>query len=160
MTAPAGGVERLMHFIDARLAQLNLSKEEVARRGGPSPDTLAKIRDRETQQTPLVRTLLRFDQSLGWTPGSSAVVLLGGLPLSLTARGSSAPKHVAAVTESEIVARLFGQFDDEITRLQRLRDTIDVSLTRLHTLRSNFEAEMRVDVDLVGAYRPEPPTDS
>ena len=61
MTVPADGVDRLIYFVDARIAQLNLSKEEVARRGGPARDTLAKIRGRADQHTPLVGTLLRND---------------------------------------------------------------------------------------------------
>ena len=61
MTVPANGIERLIHFVDARIAQLNLSKEEVARRGGPNPDTLAKIRARTTSRTPNVETLLAVE---------------------------------------------------------------------------------------------------
>src|ERR1700736_7021809 len=88
MTEPADGVPRLMHFVDARLAQLHLSKQEAARRGVPKPSTLHKVRDRDYQSTPKVRTLLRIDQALGWEPGSSAVVMLGGHPLTVTARTS------------------------------------------------------------------------
>ena len=66
MTVPADGIERLIHFVDARIAQLNLSKEEVARRGGPNRDTLAKIE--EYLQEPYLRALFHDwlrEESLG-----------------------------------------------------------------------------------------------
>ena len=66
MTAPANGVPRLMHLVDTRLEQLRISKQEAARRGFPNPTTLAKVRDRDVQKTPTVRTLLRIDRGLGW----------------------------------------------------------------------------------------------
>ena len=65
MTVPADGTARLIHFVDERIAQLNLSKEEVARRGGPAPDTLAKVRGRRDQQTPMAGTWLRLGAALG-----------------------------------------------------------------------------------------------
>ena len=101
MTVPADGVPRLMHFVDARLEQLRMTKDEAVRRGFPDPDTLAKVRDRSTQNTPRVRTLLRIDRTVGWQPGSSAVVLLGGNPLSLTARPTKGmrAKEQAATTD-------------------------------------------------------------
>ena len=68
MTVPADGVDRLIHFVDARLTQLNLSKEEVARRGGPGVDTLAKIRGRAAQRSPQVGTLLRWTPHWGGSP--------------------------------------------------------------------------------------------
>jgi hypothetical protein len=90
MTVPADGAARLIHFVDERIAQLNVSNEEQARRGGPAPGALAKIRGRRDQQTPMVGTLLRSDAALGWQPGSAAVAMLGGQPLSLTARSRTA----------------------------------------------------------------------
>jgi hypothetical protein len=156
MTVPADGVERLIHFVDARLAQLNLSKEEVARRGGPGVDTLAKIRGRADQRTPLVGTLLRLDAALGWQPGSSAVVLLGGHPLSLTARSRAVPRArkngPQPMTDREIMQRLAAQLHDEIARLEGDRDAVDVRITRLRTVCDHFVAELAADEDLLAQY--------
>jgi hypothetical protein len=156
MTVPAEGVERLIHFVDARIAQLSLSKEEVARRGGPSRDTLAKIRDRRDQHTPRVSTLLRLDASLGWKPGSSAVVLHGGQPLSLTAhsRPETVARHKAAqpVSGAEIMRRLADQLHDEIARLEGTHEALGIHIGRLRNVRDNFVAELTVDDDLIADY--------
>jgi len=147
MTVPAHGIERLIHFVDARITQLNLSKQEVARRGGPNRDTLAKIRDRDTARTPNVDTLLRLDQTLGWHPGSAAVTMLGGNPLSLNAIGAvpgrpRQPSPVRPVTAAEVQRRLTDQLDDEIDRLQADRDAIDQRIAALRTVASRFKDEM------------------
>src|SRR4051812_39286480 len=99
MTAPAAGVPRLMHFVDARLAQLKMSKQQAARRGFPSPSTLAKVRDSADQTPPTVRPLLRIDRVVGWHPGSAAVTMLGGVPLSVTARTTGNAKTRDAATQ-------------------------------------------------------------
>lgn len=156
MTVPADGVDRLIYFVDARIAQLNLSKEEVARRGGPGVDTLAKIQARPDQRTPLVGTLLRLDAALGWQPGSSAVVLLGGQPLTLTARSRAivrVRKHAPQpMSEREIMQRLVSQLHDEIARLEGDRDALDSRIQRLRTVYDNFVAELSVDDELVAEY--------
>ena len=156
MTVPADGVDRLIHFVNARIAQLNLSKEEVARRGGPAVDTLAKIQGRPDQRSPLVGTLLRNDAALGWQPGSSAVVLLGGQPLTLTARSRAIArvrKHAAQpISEREIMQRLLSQLHDEIARLEGDRDAVDSRIQRLRTVYDNFVAELSVDDELVAEY--------
>ena len=158
MTVPADGVDRLIHFVEARMAQLNLSKEEVARRGGPGVDTLSKVRYRHsTQRTPMVGTLLRLDRALGWERGSSAVVLAGGSPLSLTAKRSRRTNRRDTqpgqpMTDHEILHRLVSQLRDEIARLEGDRDAIDQRVTRLRTLRDRFAAELDVDEDLLAEY--------
>ena len=123
MTVPTDGVPRLMHFVDARLAQLKMSKEEAARRGFPDPSTLSKVRDRNTQRTPTVRTLVRIDNGLGWQPGSSAVVLLGGFPLTVTARRTAATRtradNARPVTAEEVVSRLLDQLGSQIEAARR-----------------------------------------
>ena len=123
MTVPADGVPRLMHFVDARLAQLKMSKEQAARRGFPDPSTLSKVRDRNTQRTPTVRTLLRIDNGLGWQPGSSAVVLLGGFPLAVSARSTAATQartdKARPVTAEEVVSRLLDQLGSQIDAARR-----------------------------------------
>jgi hypothetical protein len=157
MTVPADGIERLIHFVDARIAQLNLSKEEVARRGGPNRDTLAKIRDRKNSRTPNVETLLRLDQTVGWHPGSSAVTMLGGRPLSLNAVGAGVgrpPKQnpPLPVTAGEIRHRLVEQLHDEIGRLQDTRDALDDRIESLRTVYERQVAEM-VGHDQVAEYQ-------
>lgn len=155
MTVPGEGVERLIHFVEVRMAQLDLTKDEVARRGGPSPDTLAKVRGRSDQRTPQVGTLLRLDQSLGWQPGSSAVVLLGGQPLSLTVRRRKpGPRHrpVKPITETEIGHRLAAQLHDEIARLEGIRETLDTRIAALRTVHGHFLAEITVEDDLIAQY--------
>lgn len=155
MTIPADGIERLIYFVDARIAQLNLSKEEVARRGGPSRDTLAKIRGRHDQRTPAVGTLLRLDQSLGWQPGSSAATLLGGKPLSLTARRRKhSSRHDAArpLTETEVLRRLTDQLRDEIVRLEGAREAVDIRIGKLRGIYDNIVAELDIDDQLVADY--------
>lgn len=158
MTVPADGIDRLIHFVDARMAQLNLSKEEVARRGGPGVDTLSKVRYRHNKQpTPMVGTLLRLDRALGWQPGSSAVVMAGGNPLSVTAKTSRRKTRrrgqpAQPMTDREILQRLVSQFRDEIARLEGERDAIDQRVTRLRTLCDRFVAELDVDEGLVAEY--------
>jgi hypothetical protein len=157
MTEPADGIERLIHFVDARIAQLDLSKQEVARRGGPNPDTLAKIRDRDTARTPNVDTLLRLDQTLGWHPGSSAVTMLGGIPLSLNAIGPAPGRPrkqspVRPMTATEIQNRLAEQLNDEITRLETTRDALDRRIAALRTAAQHFAAEIARPED-IAAYQ-------
>jgi hypothetical protein len=83
---------------------------------------------------------LRIDRALGWQPGSAAVVLLGGHPLTVTAR---TPKGVRAgkksakpVTGDEVGGRLLDQLGD---RLDRLRMT-----------HRRLVEEFRVDDELLG----------
>jgi hypothetical protein len=147
MAVPADGVPRLMHYVDARLAQLRMSKEEAARRGFPDPSTLAKVRDRDTQNTPTVRTLLRIDRTLGWQPGSAAVVLLGGSPLTVTARTTQAvkarDKSARPMTADEVVTRLLDQLHDEITRTRRNLADLGDQMQRLHAVHNSLAEEFR-----------------
>lgn len=133
MTAPADGIDRLIYFVEARLAQLKLSKQEVASRGGPGVDTLVKARRRKTQKaqnTPAVGTLLRLDATMGWQPGSAAVVLLGGYPMSLTPRPNRAglrekKNPLRPISEDEIAASLAAQLRDELGRLEEDRVAVE-----------------------------------
>src|SRR5258708_33275609 len=77
---PDEGPERLIHFVKQRLADLGITQEELAARGGPDRSTLGKLRSRPGQHTPTVAILFAYDDTLGWEPGSAAVVLLGGTP--------------------------------------------------------------------------------
>nr|AQS22459.1 hypothetical protein pCBMA213_2_00095 [Mycolicibacterium sp. CBMA 213] len=155
MAAPAQGLDRLIYYMDQRIAQLNLSKDEIARRGGPSRDTLAKVRGRANGRTPMVSTLLRLDQSLGWQPGSSAVVMQGGEPLTVTATARAtrkANREVDPVTGREVVHRITAQLHDEIVRLEGDRDTLDLRIARLRQVHDHLVAEFTIDPKLLEAY--------
>jgi hypothetical protein len=153
MTAPANGVPRLMHLVDTRLEQLRMTKQEAAGRGFPNPSTLAKVRDNDVQNTPTVRTLLRIDRALGWQPGSAAVILLGGFPLTVTARTSKGvrAREMAArpVTGAEVVNRLLDQLGDEIARTRNDLTNLGDRLDRLCTVHSRLVDEFRVDKKLL-----------
>ncbi|MBY0290957.1 MAG: hypothetical protein K2X52_28035 [Mycobacteriaceae bacterium] len=156
MTVPADGVARLMHFVDARLGQLRMSKEEANRRGFPHPSTLAAVRARDSQHTPTVRTLLRIDRTLGWQPGSAAVVLLGGTPLSVTARTTrnvrAHEKSSTPMTAQDVIDRLLGQLHDEIERARLDVRAADDRLQRLYTVHERLSQEFRVDHTLVEEF--------
>lgn len=156
MTVPADGVARLMHFVDARLGQLRMSKEEANRRGFPHPSTLAAVRARESQHTPTVRTLLRIDRTLGWQPGSAAVVLLGGTPLSVTARTTrnvrAHEQSSTPMTAQDVIDRLLGQLHDEIERARNDVRAVDDRLQRLYTVHERLSQEFRVDHTLVEEF--------
>jgi hypothetical protein len=150
MTAPPEGIDRLIHFVEARLAQLKLSKTEIARRGGPGVDTLSKAR-RQGLNTPTVATLMRLDAVLGWQPGSAAVALLGGNPLSLLARRKSArqTKHpLQPLNEGEIEQRLTTQLREELDRLEDDRAAVD---RRIELLRRVI-VELSPDEELAAEY--------
>jgi hypothetical protein len=156
MTVADDGVDRLIHFVDERLAQLQIRREEMARRGGPSYDALTKIRGRSTQNTPRVSTLLRLDGALGWQLGSSAVVLLGGTPLIVTARvrRTARLKRQAAqpVTAEEIMHRLVAQVHDEIARLHSAHTAIGQRIQGLQAVVDRMLKELTVDDDLVAEF--------
>lgn len=160
MTVPADGVDRLIYFVENRIAQLGLSKDEVARRGGPVRDTLTKIRGLDGQRRPTVDVLMRLDATMGWHAGSSAVILLGGQPLSLTITAGthqadpasvSAPvrrgrrRTVQPVTAEEIIDRLVEQVDDQIREVENV-------LAGLRGVRQALSDELIVDEDLRAAY--------
>ena len=117
MTVPANGVARLMHFVDARLEQLHISKEEAARRGFPDPSTWPRCVT-ATPRTP--RRCAPCCASTAPWAGSPArrPWCCGGNPLSVTARPPRAcgPRTGrATVTGDEVVARLLDQLHDEIS---------------------------------------------
>jgi hypothetical protein len=153
MSAPVNGVARLMQFVDTRLEQLRMTKQEAAGRGFPNPSTLAKVRDNDVQNTPTVRTLLRIDRALGWQSGSAAVILLGGFPLTVTARTSKGVRasEMAAnpVTGQEVVNRLLDQLGDEIARTRKDLTALGDRLDRLCTVHSRLVDEFRVDTKLL-----------
>jgi hypothetical protein len=145
-----------MYFVDARLAQLHLSKKQAAQRGFPSPSTLAKVRDSHEQTTPTVRTLLRIDRALGWQPGSAAVTMLGGSPLTVTARTTGTAKARDEATQpmsaNEVVHRLLGQLRDEITRTRRQVSGLDDHVDRLAAVHDRLAAEFSVSESLAKQF--------
>jgi hypothetical protein len=156
MTAPAAGVPRLMFFVDPRLAQLQLSKQQATQRGFPSPSTLAKVRDNTAQASPTVRTLLRIDRALGWQPGSAAVTMVGGNPLSVTARttGNAKARDDATqpMTRDEVIHRLLSQLHDEIARTGRQVSSLAERLERLDAVHARLAAELTIDDALVKQF--------
>ncbi|WP_431241053.1 hypothetical protein ACQ86B_28545 (plasmid) [Mycolicibacterium aichiense] len=100
--------------------------------------------------------MLRLDQALGWQPGSSAVTLIGGRPLSLNAVGAGVgrPRRQDAgrpVTAAEIQHRLADQLADEIDRLEKTRDSLNERIDALRTVRERYAAEI-VEPDLIAVY--------
>jgi len=89
-------MERLMFFIQHRLAQLGWSRDDLAAAGGPSPSTLYKAHrgGRELAE----RTLARLELALGWQPGSAQRIVDGGAP------GLRVFEQVQTVSESMDVA--------------------------------------------------------
>jgi hypothetical protein len=89
-------MERLMFFIQHRLAQLGWSRDDLAAAGGPSPSTLYKAHrgGRELAE----RTLARLELALGWQPGSAQRIVDGGAP------ALSVFEHVHTVSERIDVA--------------------------------------------------------
>ena len=71
-------MERLMFFIQRRLAHLDWSRDDLAAAGGPSPSTLYKAHrgGRELAE----RTMARLELALGWQPGSAQRAVDGGAP--------------------------------------------------------------------------------
>jgi hypothetical protein len=71
-------MERLMFFIQHRLAQLDWTRDDLAAAGGPSPSTLYKAHrgGRELAE----RTLARLELALGWQSGSAQRIFDGGAP--------------------------------------------------------------------------------
>ena len=145
-----------MHFVDARLAQLQLTKKDAASRGFPDPSTLPRARDTDTQTTPTVRTLLRIDRTLGWQPGSAAVVMLGGFPLTVTARatrrGRAKEQAAKPMTADEVVSRLLEQLRDEIARTRRDVAGLDDRLERLSAVHDRLVEEFLADADLLHEF--------
>ena len=80
VNVPDHGLARLDHFVSERLAVLRMTRDELARRGGPNRSTLHKAIS--GSRTVSMATLARLDASLGWTPGSAAAILHGGTPQS------------------------------------------------------------------------------
>lgn len=162
MTAPADGIPRLMHFVDARLRQLSMSKAEANRRGFPHPSTLPAARDHQSQTTPTARTLLRIDRTLGWQPGSAAVILLGGEPLSVTARRTrnSLQREQSAqpMAAADVLDRLFGQLRDDVAAAHAAVRTADEGLQQLYTALDRLACEFDVDHALIEQFTDDSPT--
>lgn len=77
-TFPVDGVQRLLFFVEDRLAQLRWTREDLAAAGGPHPSTLYKAAERDGGLA--LKTLARLDVALGWQEGSAQRVLAGDSP--------------------------------------------------------------------------------
>jgi hypothetical protein len=133
-----------------------MTKDEAHRRGFPHPSTLAAARASNDRRTPTVRTLLRIDRTLGWQPGSGAVVLLGGWPLSVTARTTRAVRaqEQAAMPLSAqgVTDRLLDQLHAGIEQAREEVRAVDERLTHLYTVYDRLTDELRVDRSLVEEF--------
>ncbi len=156
MTVPADGVPRLMHFVDARLAKLRMSREEANRRGFPNFSTLAAVRDRDTQNTPRVRTLLRIDRTL------LAARLGGGRAVGRLSAEHHRTRHqknvrlqeqaATPLTEDDIADRLLTQLHEEIERAHDDLRAFDDRINRLYAAHDRLAEELRVDRSLVEEF--------
>lgn len=117
MAVPKDGPERLIHFVNQRLADLGLTQEELAARGGPDRSTLGKLRSRPEQKTLTVAKLLSYDDTLGWERGSAAATLLGGTPQEAAAQPTAAPL-AAADKVARIVRQAHRHADKLVTHLE------------------------------------------
>ena len=71
---------RTAELLRMRRVQLRLAQNDLRARGGPSPDTVVKFETGRIAENPQFRTLVAFDTSLDWEPGSTRAVLDGGTP--------------------------------------------------------------------------------
>lgn len=109
---PKDGYARLEYFIKVRLADLGMTLQELADRGGPARATLAQARNRAGQNTPKAATLLNWDDQLGWERGSCAVTLLG-----------DSPREVGAITTGGQITA-----DEKLLRLLRQADKANAKM--------------------------------
>src|SRR5260370_18990596 len=94
---------------------------------------------------------LRIDSALGCQPGSAAVVLLGGHPLTVTARTSKGvrarEKAAKPMTGDEV--GLLDQLGDEINCTRMDLATLGDRLDRLHMAHRQRVEEFRADETLL-----------
>ena len=88
-----------MFFIQHRLAQLNWSRDDLNRAGGPAPATLYKAHHEGRALSG--RTLARLEVAVGWQPGCAQRVLAGGRPI---------------LRSYELVDTLIARLDDALER--------------------------------------------
>ncbi len=93
---PIDGTERLLFFLNQRLAQLRWSREELAAQGGPSPSTVYKALGRRRHER-----MARLELALGWQAGSAHRILEGGAP---------------AISITQEVATVASRIDQELAR--------------------------------------------
>lgn len=124
MSVPEEGPERLIYFVKQRLADLGMTQEEFAALGGPDRSTLGKMRIRGN--IPSVELLRRYDDGLGWEPGSCAVILLGGVPVEAGTITTAGP-----ITADKKVLRLVRQANRRSAKLQRALTEAQTELTHL-----------------------------
>lgn len=98
---PTDGVQRLFFFLEARLAQLRWTRDDLCAAGGPAPSTLRKAGQGRAGLGR--RSLARLDFALGWQEGSAQRVLCGASPAVRTSEllNGSAVRIDAAMREAE-----------------------------------------------------------
>ncbi len=128
----ADNFENLIHHIEARLTELNLTKSRFAEISGVGRSTTATLGQRGFTPTP--ETLDRYDTHLMWEPGSAAAALKGGIPIR---RGPVPSPHPALIPITAIRERL----QRLSARILRQRTSLDDAE---HDIR-----EMQAQIDLL-----------
>lgn len=82
MSAERFDAANLKHEVEARMEDLGLTNEMVARRGGPSTTKVSQIRKGDPKP-PRGDVLRKLDKGLRWVDGSARRVTLGGKPVPL-----------------------------------------------------------------------------
>lgn len=95
MNAPTHGPARLDFYVNERLAVLHMTRNDLARRGGPNRSTLHKSTTGSRSMS--AATLTRLDEALGWAPGSARSILEGGEPVTPQHHDTSAHTVLVAV---------------------------------------------------------------
>ncbi|MGA9376724.1 MAG: hypothetical protein WBV64_17185, partial [Mycobacterium sp.] len=108
------------------------------------------------------RTLLRIDRTLGWQPGSAAVILLGGDPLTITARRTrktlQREQSAQPMAAADVLDRLFGQLRDDIAAAHAAVRTADEGLQQLYTALDRLACEFDIDPALMEQFTDDSPT--
>jgi transcriptional regulator with XRE-family HTH domain len=86
----SGAVDKLIAFIRARIAELGISQNELARRSGLNPGSLANIMVGRVRYSPSIETLIRLAEGLQ-VPPMQLIALTGDLQYKETAMIS--PRH-------------------------------------------------------------------
>lgn len=115
---------RLSRFVRERRAELGISQDEVAARGGPSSVTLTKIElDRwNPSPTRAQKTLALLDKGLSWDDGGARAAAKGGEP---TARSGAADATNPAVKDAAVEAEVLA-----MQQLAKLLEPLESSSRR------------------------------
>jgi hypothetical protein len=105
MSADAFRPEHFREVILARMYELDLNNETVARAGGPSTTKMSGIR-KAGPKPPRADIFRKLDVALKWRPGSARRVAGGGLPSPVESTPRSVDEVLAAVDDMPDVSEL------------------------------------------------------